>query len=72
MYLPHLLRHDPLEGGAGVVVLPHLHEEDPDVVHDLDPQSLVSVGHLDSQNISHEPSSESWSSVPGPEPSDNT
>ena len=43
---PHLFRHDPLEGGAGVVVLPHLHEEDPDVVHDLDPQSLVSVGHL--------------------------
>ena len=41
-----LFGHDPLEAGAGVRVLAHPHEEDADVVHDLDPHRLVRVGHL--------------------------
>ena len=41
-----LLGHDPLEGGAGVRVLSHLHEQDADVVHDLDAHALVGVGDL--------------------------
>ena len=41
-----LLRHDPLEGGAGVTVLAHLDKQNPDIVHNLDPQRFVSVGNL--------------------------
>ena len=41
-----LFGHDPLETCACVRVLSHLYKQDANVMHDLNPHTLVSVWHL--------------------------
>ena len=41
-----LLRHDPFKRGASIRILTHLDKQNPNVVHNLDSHSLVSIGNL--------------------------
>ena len=41
-----LLRHDPFKRGASIRILTHLDKQNPNVVHNLDSHSFVSIGNL--------------------------